>query len=198
MFAPTIRNLADTVNTTPCQCLFPSATGKLNIAHHESYDPYRRDSIEFCSDEKEAREKESKEEGMMDLEAVFRNSSKEHKGKDVDLAELTAAGSMQPAVLLGIPTFSGKPLFTLVISPALLVPPPSSDVSHDIAALWSIHHILGRFQGPNAFTSPVLRPIDPHLGPSTRGYTIFAIFLNMAAQLFPGATDHDRRHLNLP
>ncbi|KAF9527874.1 hypothetical protein CPB83DRAFT_855341 [Crepidotus variabilis] len=42
--------------------------GKLNIAHHKSYHPYRRDNIERVrKDEEEARLKESKEEGRMML-----------------------------------------------------------------------------------------------------------------------------------
>ncbi|KAJ2933226.1 hypothetical protein H1R20_g3811, partial [Candolleomyces eurysporus] len=40
--------------------------GKLNIAHHKSYHPYRRDNIERVRrDEEEARLKEAKEEGRM-------------------------------------------------------------------------------------------------------------------------------------
>jgi hypothetical protein len=42
--------------------------GKLNIAHHKSYHPYRRDNIEKVrKDEEEAREKEAREEGRMML-----------------------------------------------------------------------------------------------------------------------------------
>lgn len=42
--------------------------GKLNIAHHKSYHPYRRDNIEKVrKDEEEARQKEAKEEGRMML-----------------------------------------------------------------------------------------------------------------------------------
>ncbi|KAJ6570996.1 hypothetical protein DFH09DRAFT_1261118 [Mycena vulgaris] len=89
--------------------------GKLNIAHHKSYHPYRRDNIEKVRrDEEEAREKEAKEEGRMMLadsearidrlreRAGSKNSSK--KRKDDDLEELTAGGSAQPAVL---PTTDG-------------------------------------------------------------------------------------------
>ena len=40
--------------------------GKLNIAHHKSYHPYRRDNIERVRrDEEEARMKEEQEEGRM-------------------------------------------------------------------------------------------------------------------------------------
>jgi hypothetical protein len=46
----------------------PTSMGKLNIAHHKSYHPYRRDNIEKVRrDEEEAREKEAKEEGRMML-----------------------------------------------------------------------------------------------------------------------------------
>jgi len=42
--------------------------GKLNIAHHKSYHPYRRDNIERVRrDEEEARLKEQNEEGRMML-----------------------------------------------------------------------------------------------------------------------------------
>lgn len=42
--------------------------GKLNIAHHKSYHPYRRDNIERVRrDEEEARITEAKEEGRMML-----------------------------------------------------------------------------------------------------------------------------------
>jgi N-terminal domain of CBF1 interacting co-repressor CIR len=42
--------------------------GKLNIAHHKSYHPYRRDNIEKVRrDEEEARIKEAQEEGRMQL-----------------------------------------------------------------------------------------------------------------------------------
>lgn len=40
--------------------------GKLNIAHHKSYHPYRRDNIERVKkDEEEARLKETVAEGRM-------------------------------------------------------------------------------------------------------------------------------------
>ncbi|KAJ7106418.1 hypothetical protein C8R43DRAFT_1092041 [Mycena crocata] len=90
--------------------------GKLNIAHHKSYHPYRRDNIEKVRrDEEEAREKEAKEEGRMMLadsearierlreRAGSKKSTKKRK-EDDDLAELAAGGSMQPAVL---PTTDG-------------------------------------------------------------------------------------------
>jgi hypothetical protein len=42
--------------------------GKLNIAHHKSYHPYRRDNIEKVrKDEEEARRKEESEDGRMML-----------------------------------------------------------------------------------------------------------------------------------
>ena len=45
-----------------------SRMGKLNIAHHKSYHPYRRDNIERVRrDEEEARQKEAIEEGRMML-----------------------------------------------------------------------------------------------------------------------------------
>ena len=40
--------------------------GKLNIAHHKSYHPYRRDNIERVRrDEEEARQREAVEEGRL-------------------------------------------------------------------------------------------------------------------------------------
>jgi hypothetical protein len=48
--------------------------GKLNIAHHKSYHPYRRDNIERVRrDEEEARQKETVEEGKM-MTAVGRQA----------------------------------------------------------------------------------------------------------------------------
>jgi hypothetical protein len=42
--------------------------GKLNIAHHKSYHPYRRDNIERVRrDEEEAKLKEAQEEGRVML-----------------------------------------------------------------------------------------------------------------------------------
>ncbi|KAJ6619291.1 hypothetical protein B0H10DRAFT_2026819 [Mycena sp. CBHHK59/15] len=88
--------------------------GKLNIAHHKSYHPYRRDNIEKVRrDEEEAQEKEAKEEGRMmlaDSEARIdrlrerAGANKPNKRKDDDLEALTAGGSAQPAVL---PTTDG-------------------------------------------------------------------------------------------
>ena len=49
-----------------CHCII--TMGKLNIAHHKSYHPYRRDNIERVRrDEEEARQKEAIEEGRMML-----------------------------------------------------------------------------------------------------------------------------------
>ncbi|KAJ7495377.1 hypothetical protein FB451DRAFT_365570 [Mycena latifolia] len=84
--------------------------GKLNIAHHKSYHPYRRDNIEKVRrDEEEAREKEAKEEGRMmlaDSEARIDrlreragSSKSSKKRKPDDLEELTAGGNAQAAVL---------------------------------------------------------------------------------------------------
>ncbi|KAJ7735829.1 hypothetical protein DFH07DRAFT_927928 [Mycena maculata] len=86
--------------------------GKLNIAHHKSYHPYRRDNIEKVRrDEEEAREKEAKEEGRMmlaDSEAridrLRERAGSKKKRKDDDLEVLTAGESMQRAVL---PTTDG-------------------------------------------------------------------------------------------
>ena len=48
--------------------LLRSIMGKLNIAHHKSYHPYRRDNIERVRrDEEEARLKEAVQEGRMML-----------------------------------------------------------------------------------------------------------------------------------
>ncbi len=42
--------------------------GKLNIAHHKSYHPYRRDNIERVRrDEEEARSKEAAQDGKIML-----------------------------------------------------------------------------------------------------------------------------------
>ncbi|KAF7356010.1 hypothetical protein MVEN_00930400 [Mycena venus] len=107
-------------NPNPILLLPPATTsaamGKLNIAHHKSYHPYRRDNIEKVRrDEEEARQKEAKEEGRMllaDSEARIDRlreraggTSKRRRDDDDGLAELVAAGgSMQAAVL---PTTDG-------------------------------------------------------------------------------------------
>ncbi|KAF7328645.1 hypothetical protein MSAN_02473100 [Mycena sanguinolenta] len=91
--------------------------GKLNIAHHKSYHPYRRDNIEKVRrDEEEARRNEAKEEGRMLLadsearidllrERAGSKSSSKRRKDDEDLAELMAeGGSMRSAVL---PTTGG-------------------------------------------------------------------------------------------
>lgn len=50
--------------------------GKLNIAHHKSYHPYRKDNIERVRrDEEEARLKEETEEGRMRLAVSLEVSS---------------------------------------------------------------------------------------------------------------------------
>ncbi|KAG6917272.1 hypothetical protein DXG01_003220 [Tephrocybe rancida] len=92
--------------------------GKLNIAHHKSYHPYRRDNIEKVRrDEEEARQKEAKEEGRMmlaDSEAridqlreragVVEKASKK-KRKDEDLDKIIAEGSSTRGAVL--PTTGG-------------------------------------------------------------------------------------------
>ncbi|KAJ6518983.1 hypothetical protein C8R45DRAFT_1048106 [Mycena sanguinolenta] len=89
--------------------------GKLNIAHHKSYHPYRRDNIEKVRrDEEESRQNEAKEEGRLcdseariDLlrERAGSKSSSNRRKDDGDLANLMAeGGSMRPAVL---PTTGG-------------------------------------------------------------------------------------------
>ncbi|KAF8999614.1 hypothetical protein BDQ17DRAFT_1391484 [Cyathus striatus] len=81
--------------------------GKLNIAHHKSYHPYRRDNIERVRrDEEEARLKEEAEEGRMQLAdseariellreraGLTASSNKKKKVKDdVELDKQLAAG----------------------------------------------------------------------------------------------------------
>ncbi|EDR03685.1 uncharacterized protein LACBIDRAFT_306769 [Laccaria bicolor S238N-H82] len=91
--------------------------GKLNIAHHKSYHPYRRDNIEKVRrDEEEAQLKEAKEEGRMSLAdseariqllreraASDKPAKKKQRGDD-DMKAITAGSSMQPAAL---PTTKG-------------------------------------------------------------------------------------------
>ncbi|KAG6865040.1 hypothetical protein C0991_005533 [Blastosporella zonata] len=92
--------------------------GKLNIAHHKSYHPYRRDNIEKVRrDEEEARQKEAKEEGRMmlaDSEArieqlreragIVEKATKK-KRKDEDLDKIIAEGSSTRGAVL--PTTGG-------------------------------------------------------------------------------------------
>lgn len=52
--------------SSACRLKFPSTMGKLNIAHHKSYHPYRSDNIaRVRRDEEEARLKEQVDEGRM-------------------------------------------------------------------------------------------------------------------------------------
>ncbi|KAF8236867.1 hypothetical protein L208DRAFT_1356852 [Tricholoma matsutake] len=90
--------------------------GKLNIAHHKSYHPYRRDNIEKVRrDEEEARQKEAQEEGRMQLadsearmdllrDRAGLSGKPKKKQREEDLDKVIAAGSMQAAVL---PTTNG-------------------------------------------------------------------------------------------
>ncbi|KJA22039.1 hypothetical protein HYPSUDRAFT_672254 [Hypholoma sublateritium FD-334 SS-4] len=95
--------------------------GKLNIAHHKSYHPYRRDNIEKVrKDEEEAKLKEEKEEGRMMLadaearidllreragvsEKIEKKKSKRRQDED-DLKYIASTSSIQGAVL---PTTNG-------------------------------------------------------------------------------------------
>ncbi|RDB27181.1 hypothetical protein Hypma_004380 [Hypsizygus marmoreus] len=90
--------------------------GKLNIAHHKSYHPYRRDNIEKVrKDEEEARQKEAKEEGRMmlaDSEARIDQlreragtTEKKKKRKEEDLDKIIAEGSSTRGAVL--PTTGG-------------------------------------------------------------------------------------------
>jgi hypothetical protein len=57
-------------------CFFVIDMGRLVIAHHKSYHPYRRDNIERVRrDEEEARLKEEREEGRMLLAVSIISSS---------------------------------------------------------------------------------------------------------------------------
>ncbi|KAJ3771612.1 hypothetical protein FB446DRAFT_96110 [Lentinula raphanica] len=77
--------------------------GKLNIAHHKSYHPYRRDNIERVRrDEEEARLKEAKEEGRMlladseariDLLRQKSGSGSSQKRVDDELRQLASTSS---------------------------------------------------------------------------------------------------------
>ncbi|KAJ7191682.1 hypothetical protein GGX14DRAFT_316644, partial [Mycena pura] len=92
--------------------------GKLNIAHHKSYHPYRRDNIEKVRrDEEEARLKEAGEEGRMlladseariDLLRQRAGTSKPSKRPkdDDDLKLAVQAASLQPVGAV-LPTTGG-------------------------------------------------------------------------------------------
>ncbi|KAG6830413.1 hypothetical protein H0H87_008196 [Tephrocybe sp. NHM501043] len=92
--------------------------GKLNIAHHKSYHPYRRDNIERVrKDEEEARQKEAKEEGRMMLadsearieqlreRAGIAETKGKKKQKDEDLDRIIMEGSSTQGAVL--PTTGG-------------------------------------------------------------------------------------------
>ncbi|KIK56349.1 hypothetical protein GYMLUDRAFT_247868 [Collybiopsis luxurians FD-317 M1] len=79
--------------------------GKLNIAHHKSYHPYRRDNIEKVRrDEEEARLKEAKEEGRMmlaDSEAridLLRQKSGSSKKVEEELHQLAESTMAAPSI----------------------------------------------------------------------------------------------------
>ncbi|KAF9561499.1 hypothetical protein CPC08DRAFT_722735 [Agrocybe pediades] len=91
--------------------------GKLNIAHHKSYHPYRRDNIERVRrDEEEARLKEERDEGRMMLadaeariamlrdKAGIQTDKKKKRRDDDDLKHIASSSSMQVAAL---PTTGG-------------------------------------------------------------------------------------------
>lgn len=92
--------------------------GKLNIAHHKSYHPYRRDNIERVrKDEEEAAAKEAREDGriaLADSEArieLLRERSgltgggKKFKGKgkekELDLDDVISSGAANAGGLIG-------------------------------------------------------------------------------------------------
>ncbi|KAJ4469175.1 hypothetical protein C8R41DRAFT_778236 [Lentinula lateritia] len=88
--------------------------GKLNIAHHKSYHPYRRDNIEKVRrDEEEARLKEAKEEGRMllaDSEAridLLRQKNKSSKKHIDDGLRQLASSSTATPTLASISTSGG-------------------------------------------------------------------------------------------
>jgi hypothetical protein len=64
---PLVSNLRQPAQFSLLCCL-RFTMGRLVIAHHKSYHPYRRDNVERVRrDEEEARQKEEKEEGRMML-----------------------------------------------------------------------------------------------------------------------------------
>lgn len=86
--------------------------GKLNIAHHKSYHPYRRDNIERVRrDEEEAAAKEAREDGriaLADSEARIEllrersglnkaksNGKGKGKGKEEETVESITGGAMR-------------------------------------------------------------------------------------------------------
>ncbi|KIY50083.1 hypothetical protein FISHEDRAFT_40051 [Fistulina hepatica ATCC 64428] len=92
--------------------------GKLNIAHHKSYHPYRRDNIERVRrDEEEARQKEANEEGKMmlaDSEARIEllreraGVSKPHKKrKNDDMAMIASSSTLNAEASAALPTTNG-------------------------------------------------------------------------------------------
>ncbi|KAK7060153.1 hypothetical protein VNI00_000917 [Paramarasmius palmivorus] len=78
--------------------------GKLNIAHHKSYHPYRRDNIERVRrDEEEARQKEEKEEERVmvadaeaRIELLRKRAGLEDKGKQAELPLAQVEALSQP------------------------------------------------------------------------------------------------------
>ncbi|KAF7289892.1 hypothetical protein MIND_01363900 [Mycena indigotica] len=94
--------------------------GKLNIAHHKSYHPYRRDNIERVRrDEEEARLKEEKEEGRLMLadsearidllreRAGVKAAPKRKKRDDDDLEKAMAIRTQNVETGAVLPTTNG-------------------------------------------------------------------------------------------
>ncbi|EFI28539.1 hypothetical protein CC1G_13561 [Coprinopsis cinerea okayama7 len=94
--------------------------GKLNIAHHKSYHPYRRDNIDRVRrDEEEARLKEAKEEGRMllaDAEARIQllreradiaTDKKRKKRDDEELEAQLRTGTSASSSVAQLPTTNG-------------------------------------------------------------------------------------------
>lgn len=68
MIRSVVRLYVVVTDTKSTSTLIPTVMGKLNIAHHKSYHPYRRDNIERVRrDEEEAKAKEQMEDGRMML-----------------------------------------------------------------------------------------------------------------------------------
>ncbi|KDQ52245.1 hypothetical protein JAAARDRAFT_50362 [Jaapia argillacea MUCL 33604] len=108
---PQTAQAAATVLSTPSL-----AMGKLNIAHHKSYHPYRRDNIERVRrDEEEARQKEASEDGRMrladseariDLLRLKAGLDRKGKGKKREEDDMTAIENRVQDVEVSLETTS--------------------------------------------------------------------------------------------
>ncbi|KAJ7745820.1 hypothetical protein DFH07DRAFT_963179 [Mycena maculata] len=122
--------------------------GKIDIAHHKLYHPYRRYNIERIHRDEEAREKEAKKEGPTMLGK---------KPKDDDLEAMPAGGSLQPAVL---PTTDGHINFFEDLEHVAVL---TFQMIRVLPGLFSVYYLVDRRRRPAAGTTSAAHPPLPRI-----------------------------------